>query len=241
MPILLGIDGTGDAWSPGAERDRQYDIAFANSFVRRICNGKSNAKYIRGPVAGGGGILEAVREGVDFIRERKRIFPNEKILLTGYSRGAAEAVVVAERLNRLMPKIEVEALMMFDCVDRAGDIDAEVIPTNVKFVKHVIRHPVARSRATFGNDGMNYNSPTIYHPIMKYMCTHGGMGGCPWAKPADKKGTDFIDEGAAEAFFSPVRHGPVWSYTTNVTYDQDVNVSKMVWQDVQAFLNAHNF
>ena len=70
MPILVGIDGTGEAWSPGAERDRAYDVAFANSFVRTICRGKTWARYIRGPVAGGGGVLQAVSEGVNFIQEK---------------------------------------------------------------------------------------------------------------------------------------------------------------------------
>ena len=242
MPILLGIDGTGEAVNPGAERDRLYDIAFANSFVRRMCAGKPNAHYIRGPVALGGGVLEAVAEGVTFIQNARRIRPNEPILLTGYSRGAAEAVVVAERLKRL--NINVRALMMFDCVDRAGDIDAETIPANVANVCHVIRNPAARSRLSFGNDGMQHTPATNYPSATMFMCTHGGMGGTPWVAPPGTSPNTYINEGSLEAtaaLFSTYRTGAVWNYRTNVTYAQDKAVSNAVWNHVQPFLRTHGF
>ncbi len=239
MPILVGIDGTGSAVSPGTARDRQYDIDFANSFVKRICAGKANARYIRGPVLLGGGVVEGISDGVGFIETKHRQMPNEPILLTGYSRGAAEAVAVAQRLQSL--KINVKALMLFDCVDRSADMDSGIIPNNVENVCHVIRNPATRSRATFSNSGMRFNAPTKYPPAVMFMCTHGGMGGTPWAVPKGGNMNEFIAEGSAEAWLSPVRNEPVWTYHTNVTYAQDVAVSATVWSHVQPFLIRNGF
>jgi hypothetical protein len=240
MPIIVGIDGTGGgAIYNSAARNAEYDRAFANSFVRKIAMGKPHSKYLRGPIGPGGGMPEAIYEGLAFVQTKKQQLPNEPILLTGYSRGALGVVVIASELQK--QNIKVKALMMFDCVDRHAAFDAETIPANVENVCHVIRHPAARSRATFGNDGMKYIPPTNYLPIKRYMCTHGGMGGCPWEVPPGGNENDFVDEGAGEAWFSPVRNGPVWEYHTNVTYAQDKNVSKTVWNDVYGYLTQYGF
>jgi hypothetical protein len=240
MPILVGIDGTGGGVNPGASRDRAYDQDFVRSFVRRICNGKANAMYFRGPVTLGGGLPEAIAGGVAFINQRRVALPSEPILLTGYSRGAAGVVVIAERLKA--QGIPVRAMMLFDCVDRHLAFDASAIPNNVEHVKHVIRNPAARSRMSFGNDGMNYSPPTNYvQPTIMYMCTHGGMGGTPWPIPAGSSANDYINEGIGEALLSPTRREPVWTYRTNVTYAQDRAVSGRIWGDVQPFLRTHGF
>ena len=240
MPILVGIDGTGEALIPGAERDADYDNSFSESFVKQICRGKANSRYFRGPVGGGGGMNEAITGAVAFIQSKRRQLPNERILLTGYSRGAAAAIMVAKDLKRM--NIPVRALMMFDCVDRYIFGDAHVVPNNVGYVNHVIRNPATRSRATFGNDGLRYSPPTNYPTATMFMCTHGGMGGTPWDAKKDKKQPhDYIDEGGMEAFLSPVRHGPVWNYRTNVTYAMDAENSQRVWRHVQGFLRTHGF
>jgi pimeloyl-ACP methyl ester carboxylesterase len=240
MPILVGIDGTDDSWVLNEARNARYDKAFAKSFVSTLCKKKGNAKYFRGPLADGGYLWQSINEGAAFIVEKKRIKKDEPVLLTGYSRGALAAICVAKKLKE--EKIKVKALMMFDCVDRDMANDAEVVPDNVENVCHVIRNPAARSRATFGNDGMKYfpNSTKYLTPTM-FMCTHGGMGGVPWEMKKGGDPNEFIDEGAAEAWFSPVRNGPVWKYRTNVTYAQDVEVSKDVWAHVQSFLRTHGY
>jgi hypothetical protein len=148
--------------------------------------------------------------------------------------------------------------MMFDCVDRHVAFDAEVIPNNVENVCHVIRDPAGKSRLSFGNDGMRYNPPTNYIvPVRMFMCTHGGMGGTPWTVPQDKTLIDFIDEGTLEATISartplsPVDLIPgvrgvrqiqaISNYRTNITYEQDIRVSRNVWDYVQPFLLTHSF
>jgi hypothetical protein len=226
MPIVVGIDGTGADILPGQSRNSRYDAAFANSFVKRLSYGAwANKKYIRGPVLLGGGTLEAVVEGYNFILGRRRAGVKEPVLLTGYSRGAAGVVAIATRLQR--QKVPVRAMLLFDCVDRAGDIDAAVIPDNVSYVLHVRRHPKSRSRESFGNDAKKFHFLTMYRQEF-FHCTHGGMGGTPWIAPAGKSLNDFVDEGLPDG-------------KTNVTYAQDAAVSAQVWSYVQPFISEYAF
>ncbi len=231
MPILIGIDGTGGGTIPGSKRDARYDIDFANSFVSELCKFIPNAIDGRRPVTIGGGLDIAIYNSLKFIEsKRKELGENEPILVTGYSRGALGTMVVAQRLQR--ENLKVRAAMLFDCVDRHGDYDAEVVPNNVENILHVVRNPKAKSRHSFGNDAMKYRMPTKYEGPFMYMCTHGGMGGTPWQKPYDKQMTDLIDEGASEEFYNK---------TTAVTYQQDADVSRGIWNDCQIFLRNHRF
>lgn len=227
MAIVVGIDGTGSAFMPGSGRDREYDASFANSFVSRICrNGGVNKRYFRGPVALGGGLVEAIAGGVEFIKSRLAGGVDEPILLTGYSRGAAGAIAVAARLKR--DGIDVEALLLFDCVDRHLAIDADVIPNNVGYVHHVIRDPKSSSRESFGNDGMRYLAPTVFPAAYAFMCTHGGMGGCPWTPKPGQKMSDLIDEGGIDGM-------------TKITFAQDELISQDVWNQSTGFMRNHGF
>ena len=254
MAVVVGIDGTGSAFVPGAGRDAEYDTSFANSFVRRICNSAgTRGRYFRGPVALGGGLSEAINGGFQFIMQRRgyrapsspsafladglglprvgsmssaAATRGEDIVLTGYSRGAAGVVSLAKRLKDV--NVPVRALMLFDCVDRHVAIDADVIPNNVGHVMHVIRNSSSGSRESFDNDGMRFSPPTVFPAAYSFMCTHGGMGGCPWTVPAGIAPSSFIDEGGVDGL-------------TNITYLQDAQVSQQVWSHVQPFLREHGF
>lgn len=226
MPLLVGIDGTGGGASPGADRDASYDKDFANSFVSRLCKPPNrDRRYFRGPVTFGGGLVDAVNDGFNFLKMRHTQSPNEPILLTGYSRGAAGVVAIAAKLKKA--KIPVKALLMFDCVDRHLVIDAEVIPNSVGFVMHVIRNPASASRESFSNDGMRYSPPTVYPNAYTFLCTHGGMGGTPWDVTGHSQ-NDLIDEGFPDGM-------------TTITYAQDAKVSADVWSFVQPFIRQHGF
>lgn len=226
--ILVGIDGTGSRAIPGARRNAAYDQAFANSWVRRLCdNHRAATLYERGPVLLGGGLVDAINNGFNFIRDLMSRTCDQKVLLTGYSRGAAGAVAIAARLNRA--SIPVEAMMLFDCVDRHIVVDAEIIPPNVKYVKHVIRNPAAKSRESFSNDGMRYYpSKTHYPAAIQFMCTHGGMGGMPWSPGEDQTGDDLIDEGGVDGM-------------TTITFNQDARVAVQVWEHCTSFFEQHRF
>ncbi|MEP6850079.1 MAG: hypothetical protein ABI999_14565 [Acidobacteriota bacterium] len=228
MGILVGIDGTGSAFLPGAGRDQEYDVAFANSFVKRICNaGGTNSRYFRGPVALGGGLVPAINDAFTFISQTKNRGVSEPVLLTGYSRGAAGVVSLAKKLKNA--RIDVQAMLLFDCVDRHLFIDAEIIPDNVKYVHHVIRDPASSSRESFGNDGLlYYKGKTNYPAAYKFLCTHGGMGGCPWTPGPGQLMSDLINEGGVDG-------------ATTITFQQDANVSTQIWAFCQAFINTHGF
>lgn len=238
MAIVYGIDGTGSEVLPGKTRDAAYDLAFQNSFVRRICQkGGADALYNRGPVALGGSLLDAINTGRRHVQDKLKLKPATPVLLTGYSRGAAGVVSLAADLNRA--GIPVLALMLFDCVDRHLAIDAETIPGNVAFVRHVLRDPDTSSRESFGNDGRLYTKNKTQYEEKFYMCTHGGMGGTPWTMPKGAKETDLIDEGKGVPFgggITNLRDG-----ITTVSYRQDAFVSKKVWSESLPFLGKHGF
>lgn len=225
MNIIVGIDGTDDSWRRTAARDARYDVNFARSFVTRLARtGSANTAYWRGPLADGTGLLAARNGAFDHIQAKL----NENggpVLLTGYSRGAAGVVSLASKLQDA--NIDVEALLLFDCVDRHMWIDADIIPNNVKNVLHVVRDPNSGSRESFDNDGLRYRSPTKIEAY-KFMCTHGGMGGCPWTRPQNVKGTALIDEGGVDGM-------------TKISYDEDRRVSDHIWGFIQPFCTKFGF
>lgn len=225
MAILVGIDGTGGGTFPTAARDRRYDADFANSFVSRLCKGKASAQYNRGPVTFGGGLDTAISNGVNFITQKRQQGNSGPILLTGYSRGALGVLVIAQRLQR--QNINVAAALLFDCVDRHGDYDAETITSNVLKVLHLRRSPDSASRESFDNDGTKWLPPTQYKEAF-FRCTHGGMGGTPWIPPAGTPSSTFVDEGGLDG-------------RTNVTYQQDAAISTQVWSFCQPFINENGF
>lgn len=237
MAILVGIDGTGGGFSPTAARDRRYDADFVNSFVSRLCKGKANAQYNRGPVTLGGGLDVAISNGLNFITQKRRQGNNEPILLTGYSRGALGVLVIAQRLQR--QNMNVAAALLFDCVDRHGDYEADTIPNNIAKVLHLRRGADSGSRESFGNAGTRYVAPTSYSERY-FRCTHGGMGGTPWQPEAGQSPNDLISEDASEAVYSFV-HGNGYNSGTNVTFAQDRQVSEQIWTFVQPFIQENGF
>jgi len=220
-PIIVGIDGTG----PGD--DEEYRLEMADSFVHRLSNrGTLNSKYYRGPNAIGTGLGEAIELGTSYIVGRLGAGIFAPILLTGYSRGATGVVCVAKRLQSR--GIGVDALMMFDCVDRHLSFDAEIIPSNVRFVHHVMRSRRSGSRKSFGYEGLRYHPSSTVYSRRYFVCTHGGMGGAPWKPDDGQSDSDYVDEGFPDG-------------KTNVTFKQDQRVSKVVWSDCQPYLRLHRF
>ena len=240
MSILVGIDGTSDDFFPYGDHNERYDDAFVNSFVRKLCDEPpaANKKYLRGPLATGGGALQAANQGLEFILAQHRADATVPILLTGYSRGGAGVIFIATRLKQ--QNIDVEAMLLFDCVDRFSvphsrpgvgneNIDATVIPNNVGDVLHVLRSPESGSRINFGNSGRQSSPPTRYKEAF-FTCTHAGIGGVPWQVPAGQSANDVIEEG-----------WPFFGGKTNVTYTQDAWGSSRVWSYVGPFIREHGF
>jgi hypothetical protein len=226
MPILVGIDGSDYHVLPGKSREVSYDVEFKNSFVSRLCKTEptTNTQYFRGPVVLGGTLESTVMDGHIFIHNRQEAGVNEPILLTGYSRGATAAINIAKVLNR--QKLDVIAMLLFDCVDRAG-ANPDPIPNNVKNVLHVMRTPESGSRGSFGHAGTEWAPPTVYQS-MGFTCTHAAMGGVPYTVPPGQSQNEFIEEGFPDG-------------KTNVTYAQDAQQAERVWTSVEPFLRKHGF
>jgi hypothetical protein len=219
MSILVGIDGTGPV------SDKVYYATYANSFVSKLCNApEPNRRYFRGPITPGGGLLDVIVKGRRFILEKRKAGVNEPVLLTGHSRGAAGVIDIARQLQT--DKIDVEAMLLFDCVDRHVGIDATVIPNNVGDVLHLRRAPESGSRTSFSNAGTEHRSPTRYNEAF-FHCTHSGVGGVPWQPEKGKSPNDFVTEGTP--------------FKTNVTYIQDAFGSVLVWAYALTFIVEHGF
>lgn len=115
MTILLGIDGTGPISNTEYQRD------FRHSFVRHIYDHLETTdtrkkQYMRGPSAEGWRMREYIQRGANWIIGIHNEFPDDPIILTGYSRGAAAVVGVAQHMTT--HGWRVQSLLLFDCVDR---------------------------------------------------------------------------------------------------------------------------
>ena len=233
VAILVGIDGT-DGWIANVPflRNLDYDTKFSGSWVRMICRDRDgpNTRYFRGPVAQGAGLVDAMVQARMFIRTRQNQGVDEPIILTGYSRGAAAVVAVAKWLG----DIPVEALMLFDCVDRHVYVDSSVIPNNVQNVLHVRRHPQTESRISFGSSGTKVASVETNYDQRFFMCTHGGMGGCPWELTAQGKKNGLTRN-------SRIREGFPDYHTTRVTFAKDKEISTQVFLSCLPFMRQYGF
>lgn len=246
--IVFGIDGTDPWFLNSANRDRAYDAAFASSFVKKICDASPLSKYERGPLIHGGNLVNSINRGLIFIQRELQYDPTLDVLLVGYSRGAAGVVTVAQQLATARNPIPVKAIMLFDCVDRCGDIDSMVIPKNVANVIHARRDPLSSSRETMGSSGyMFYSGHTKYQEGF-FMCTHAGMGGTPWPMGKHNPHDLIFEEGAAAAKLTwahadrPYPYPEVQDAGTTITYQQDRWVSEnKVWPWCRGWLLRQGF
>ena len=115
-------------------------------------------------------------EELRVINARRRLF------MTGYSRGGAIVLHAARLL--ISHGINVDAMFLFDAVDRNPFMEAEQIPSNVRHCYHAMRDPAGGSRESFGNCGTSAATGVIFKR-RHFMTTHGGMGGVPWGPGAE--------------------------------------------------------
>lgn len=145
--MIFIIDGTGKADS-GA-----YASEMANGFCKRL-ERKAGGHYWRGPTLWGLETINIARNVTDaVIKWRKSAKGNEKLFLAGHSRGGAAAIYAAQDLKARESTIQIEALFLFDAVERvpfsvsgiAGAPvlpnlrSATVIPGNVLHCYHALR------------------------------------------------------------------------------------------------------
>jgi hypothetical protein len=185
--ILYGIDGTGPL------SDKTYQADMSRSFVSYIVrNSPARVKrYERGPALDGLDMAIIAAKGYEFIHLQRVAQRKAPVFLTGYSRGGAGVIAIAQRLAK--DNITVSGMVLFDAVDRAIGIDAAEIPRNVEHVVHARRDPHAFTRDSFSNCGTRWHSPTRCD-VGYFRGTHGALGGCPWPIPPEGKSNGFIQE-----------------------------------------------
>ncbi len=180
--MLIAVDGTGP-WS-----DDDYANEMSNSFVSKIHSeypGLSEVDkfYRRGPTLLGFETGPIAYSCFNFVKSAydKSLKEDTKfrLHLTGYSRGAASVIGLANLLNSMLPNVEIEFMALFDAVDRSTISNVDKIPRNVKLCYHAIRDKNAGSRTYFGNCGLLAEPPAT---LIKrtFFATHAGMGGIPW-------------------------------------------------------------
>lgn len=214
--IFGGVDGTG-VWN-----DKNYERIFENSHVNTLYKGWHSGprSYLRGPVTADNKIdtstrLQAYRTN-SFVTAHWRNAGKKAVFLAGYSRGGAAVIEVAKWLKA--DRIPVECLILFDPVDRTGQVGLPwrntAIADTVKHMIYVQRNPASKSRESFSNCGTTREdkSKTRLSYQMFSNGTHGAMGGTPWDEP---KGGGYIDEGPPDGL-------------TNVTVAQDEDCARRV-------------
>lgn len=219
--ILLGIDGTGPL------TDGAYYAGMRNSFVSYIVRHSPARvkRYTRGPAFDGVDMGVMVAEGYAHVHLNLVAHPKAPVLLTGYSRGAAGVIGVAQRLAA--DGVRVKAMVLFDAVDRSFTIDTTEIPTNVDHVVYAQRDPHSGSRGSFSNCGTVWHSPTKVD-LKRFMGTHGAMGGVPWPVPQGGKNTDMVRESFPDGI-------------TKISFAQDKIAATQIWAWVKPRLDKFGF
>jgi hypothetical protein len=179
--MIIGIDGSGGEKKPIGiwENPPEYEKTMRNSFVHQLVRdytGKARM-YFRGPTMSGEECPNIA--ALCMIAVRNAINAKDIVFLTGYSRGGAIALAVAQQMQKEFPNQRIPAMALFDAVDRERAFgDLQTIPSNVDLAFHALRDPIVRSRSYFGNCGTSAGMFTTLKTLT-FVTTHGGMGGVP--------------------------------------------------------------
>jgi hypothetical protein len=219
--ILLGIDGT------GVINKADYRREMGTSFVRYLVN-RTPARlkqYHQGPWYEGFDMGVLVDKAYTFVHLSVAAQPQARIFLTGYSRGGAGVIAVADRLSE--DGVSVDGMILFDAVDRSLAINSTEIPRNVLRLVHARRNPQTNSRHSFSNCGTVWHAPTKTTQAF-FWGNHGALGGVPNLPPKDAKSTDLISE-----YFEPTG--------SKVSYAQDRRCASEVWTWVSPHVERLGF
>jgi len=172
--ILIAVDGTDSRkWRPGAG-DYSHVLQFYKSSNERW------RYFFDGPNLAGTDVKEIADRIYSIICARIRQDPEEDINMVGHSRGGLIVAHLASRINEdpcVCNQKDINFVGLYDAVDMAVGISADIVSSNVSSVAHVRRDPGVRSRASWGNaatsGGKKYEEKYFW-------VTHAGAGGMPW-------------------------------------------------------------
>ena len=209
--IAMGIiDGT------GAFRDSTYSKEMEHSFCKQLDDGLSGASYYQqGPWADGLNDGFKASRTVDWLKQQRAANQAVRVMLAGYSRGAATVMAVAELLGR--DDIPVDSMFLFDAVARHILVTGRSISPNVQYCRHAMRSqdpafvrkyetylfdnkwtgswpsPFASNvtRPWFSNVGGDTGACKNYRN-QTFLGSHGALGGVGWKtvpedEPAQKQ------------------------------------------------------
>jgi hypothetical protein len=201
--MIIGIEGTGSqGWD-------QYDLR--RTFVRKVLeqSREHNKFYFIGPNNEGSDGDAIIKGAWKQLHIGGMI--DSRIILVGYSRGAAYCMKLAEMWQTAWNGAKpIEIMVLFDAVARNKYSDSYVlsakawkegwtevavpadIPASVSVTLHAVRNPMAGSRASFGNVGLSVQDRLkTSMKIRQFMCSHGAMGGTPYDAQAEE-GINFV-------------------------------------------------
>lgn len=217
MIVLVGIEGAGgNAQVPGT--------GYAGSFIHHLVQGWSGvAAYVPGPSSNPRGVMLTAVVAMQRAAQLHKINKADGLILAGYSRGGAAAIVAAQLLEKA--GITVDYMALFDAVERDPSVDSERIGANVREAVHARRASSAASRPLWGNCGTRARNNLL---ICDFHVTHWGASGVPLHQgiPSGASPTDFVTESDF------IRGG---QRRTRVTWQQEINNSRAL----KNFMHQH--
>lgn len=221
MIVLVGIEGAGgNAQVPGT--------GYAGSFIHHLVTTWSGvAEYIPGPSSHPKGVMPTATIAMQRAILLHKIHKADGLILAGYSRGGAAAIVAAQLLEKA--GITVDYMALFDAIERDPSVDSDRIGANVLAAVHARRASSAASRPLWGNCGTRARNNLL---ICNFHVTHWGASGVPLHQgiPSGAKPTDFVMEAVPEPDF--VRGG---QRQTQVTWQQEIDNSRAL----KNFMHQH--
>jgi len=204
--MFICIDGS------GPDDDAEYAAAFSHSFLTQALAASAQARkrWYRGPAGSSFHQVDlslVARHAIEMHRADVEAEGDAaKVYLGGYSRGAAGVVHVAYLLEDM--HIPVDGMFLFDAVDRSlfiGDSlntgNVDVVPANVRAVRHARRHPAGETRESFDNTALSSAAGPGAYQQNFFLTTHGGMGGTLWGYTGldDPSRALYVERHATEA------------------------------------------
>jgi hypothetical protein len=214
MTALIAIDGELEP-----ENRAGYEQYYRGSFMQQLVAGwsKGTAVYARGP---NGSIRSSAHAANRILPQALEIARGgHGMILAGYSRGGAAAIVLAQLLGR--QGIPVHCLALFDAVDLDWTVGTG-ISSNVALTVHGHRSPDSYSRPRWPNCGLT--SPNrLYRQGVKI--THWGASGVPpvFTRPGAKL-TEVVESGMIRE--------------TNVTYQEELAGMQRLWSWIKMHIDG---
>ena len=196
-PKFVSVNGASNVPAKGPYMDRitghKYPDLPYESFVWQIYNHtpEKNRAYFEGPTNLGldvNAIANQVFQQIITFRKQG----DTKILMAGWSRGAAICVKVAQKLRDDGNYGDIiDCIALFDAVDRSVQMNVDIIPKIVVKAYHAMRDPKVKSWTfdwnkpiepdlfSFGNTCTKAERPNGLESKY-FFATHAGLGGVPW-------------------------------------------------------------